>query len=211
MLCVIIAEQEGFRESLIGHCIDFQPVWAAIWKEPVVKSVPGEVIQEGRGQKYQPWRPSSSSSTRILASVRLQGCPCQVCGVPAVRAIEPKRSSRTAQPRTPADDSMAILAAFNSPEVEVIGLTTIYGNVPTEMATRNALHLLRLAGKKEVRQRGMRRRVVARRGARPLQPCLNPRRLARILCSVADPCGPRRDHLARGRDKGAHRRLCARQ
>lgn len=59
MLCVIIAQQEGFRESLIGRCIDFQPVWAATWKEPVVKSVLGEVIQEGRGQKYQPWRPSS--------------------------------------------------------------------------------------------------------------------------------------------------------
>ncbi|KAK9847787.1 hypothetical protein WJX84_001186 [Apatococcus fuscideae] len=28
------------------------------------------------------------------------------------------------------DDAMAILAAFNSPEVEIIGLTTIFGNVP---------------------------------------------------------------------------------
>lgn len=45
---------------------------------------------------------------------------------------------------------MAILAAFNSPEVEVIGLTTIFGNVPTAMATRNALHLVKLTGHPEV-------------------------------------------------------------
>ena len=45
---------------------------------------------------------------------------------------------------------MAILAAFNSPEVEVLGLTSIYGNVPTAMATRNALTLCQLAGRPEV-------------------------------------------------------------
>lgn len=40
------------------------------------------------------------------------------------------------------DDAMAIFVALNSPEVEVIGLTTIYGNVYTTLATRNALHLV---------------------------------------------------------------------
>lgn len=49
------------------------------------------------------------------------------------------------------DDSMAILAAFNSPEIEVLGLTSMYGNVPTTMATRNALTLCQLAGRPEVR------------------------------------------------------------
>ncbi|XP_016552826.1 probable uridine nucleosidase 2 isoform X2 [Capsicum annuum] len=39
------------------------------------------------------------------------------------------------------DDAMAIFVALQSPEVEVIGLTTIYGNVYTTLATRNALHL----------------------------------------------------------------------
>lgn len=48
------------------------------------------------------------------------------------------------------DDSMAILAAFNSPEIEVLGLTSMYGNVPTTMATRNALTLCQLAGRPEV-------------------------------------------------------------
>ena len=42
---------------------------------------------------------------------------------------------------TSADDAMAILSAFNSNEVEVIGLTTLFGNVPVAMATDNALLL----------------------------------------------------------------------
>lgn len=47
------------------------------------------------------------------------------------------------------DDAMAILAAFNSPELEVIGLTTLYGNVPTELATENALRLVEMAGRQD--------------------------------------------------------------
>jgi len=43
-----------------------------------------------------------------------------------------------------ADDAMAIFLALRSPEVEVIGLTTIFGNVYTTLATRNALHLVML-------------------------------------------------------------------
>lgn len=42
-----------------------------------------------------------------------------------------------------ADDAMAIFLALRSPEVQVIGLTTIYGNVYTTLATRNALHLVK--------------------------------------------------------------------
>ncbi|KAJ7565419.1 hypothetical protein O6H91_02G059600 [Diphasiastrum complanatum] len=48
------------------------------------------------------------------------------------------------------DDAMAILLAFQSPELNVIGLTTTFGNVPTAVATRNALHLCELAGKEDV-------------------------------------------------------------
>lgn len=40
------------------------------------------------------------------------------------------------------DDAMAIFVALNSPEADVIGLTTIFGNVYTTLATRNALHLV---------------------------------------------------------------------
>lgn len=41
-----------------------------------------------------------------------------------------------------ADDSMAILMAFQYPEIEVVGLTTIFGNASTKDATRNALLLV---------------------------------------------------------------------
>lgn len=41
-----------------------------------------------------------------------------------------------------ADDAMAIFLALQSPEVEVIGITTIFGNVYTTLATKNALHLV---------------------------------------------------------------------
>ena len=56
----------------------------------------------------------------------------------------------SANPPASADDSLAILAAFNSPEVEIIGMTTIFGNVPTAKATQNAVRLRELAGKEEV-------------------------------------------------------------
>jgi len=47
-------------------------------------------------------------------------------------------------PLVSVDDAMAIFVALRSPEIEVIGLTTIYGNVYTTLATRNALHLVRI-------------------------------------------------------------------
>ena len=37
---------------------------------------------------------------------------------------------------------MTILMAFRAPSLEIIGLTTIFGNVDTEGATRNALLLV---------------------------------------------------------------------
>ncbi|ERN20190.1 probable uridine nucleosidase 2 [Amborella trichopoda] len=48
------------------------------------------------------------------------------------------------------DDAMAIFLALKSPEVDVIGLTTIFGNVYTTLATRNALHLLEVAERQEI-------------------------------------------------------------
>ncbi|XP_024961602.1 probable uridine nucleosidase 2 isoform X2 [Cynara cardunculus var. scolymus] len=48
------------------------------------------------------------------------------------------------------DDAMAIFLALRSPEIKVIGLTTIYGNVYTTLATRNALHLLEFAGRTDI-------------------------------------------------------------
>nr|KAJ0208186.1 hypothetical protein LSAT_V11C500282360 [Lactuca sativa] len=48
------------------------------------------------------------------------------------------------------DDAMAIFVALRSPEITVIGLTTIFGNVYTTLATRNALHLLEVAGRSDI-------------------------------------------------------------
>jgi uridine nucleosidase len=48
------------------------------------------------------------------------------------------------------DDAMAIFFALKSPELEVIGLTTIFGNVHTTLATTNALRLLEIAGRADI-------------------------------------------------------------
>jgi len=48
------------------------------------------------------------------------------------------------------DDTMAIFFALCSPELEVLGLTTIFGNVTTELATTNALRLLEIAGRADI-------------------------------------------------------------
>ncbi|GAB2702256.1 nucleoside hydrolase [Aliiglaciecola sp. 3_MG-2023] len=44
------------------------------------------------------------------------------------------------------DDAMAIFFAFQSPDIEVLGLTTVFGNVPVTMSAQNALTLCELAG-----------------------------------------------------------------
>mgnify|MGYP002685735892 CR=1 FL=1 len=44
------------------------------------------------------------------------------------------------------DDAMMILAALRAPELDVIGLTTVFGNCPVEIGTQNALRLLELEG-----------------------------------------------------------------
>ena len=58
------------------------------------------------------------------------------------------------------DDAIAILLALAAPQAEVLGLTTVGGNVPRARATRNALALLQAAGRPDI--------PVARGAARPL-------------------------------------------
>lgn len=57
------------------------------------------------------------------------------------------------------DDALAILAAMADPGLTLLGLTTVFGNVPVETATRNALQLAALAGRET---------PVAKGAARPL-------------------------------------------
>ncbi len=44
------------------------------------------------------------------------------------------------------DDAMAVLYAAFDPAIELVGLTSIFGNVTTEIATRNALALVEMTG-----------------------------------------------------------------
>lgn len=48
------------------------------------------------------------------------------------------------------DDAAAILLALASPEIELVGLTTVTGNAPLAATTRNSLRLLELAGRPEI-------------------------------------------------------------
>jgi pyrimidine-specific ribonucleoside hydrolase len=48
------------------------------------------------------------------------------------------------------DDAMALLLALASPEVEVVGVTTVAGNTTLENTTANALRILELAGRGDI-------------------------------------------------------------
>ena len=48
------------------------------------------------------------------------------------------------------DDAIALLLALGSPELEVLGVTTTYGNQTLEKTTANALRVLELAGRADV-------------------------------------------------------------
>ena len=63
------------------------------------------------------------------------------------------------------DDAMAIHMAFADSRLDVLGLTTIFGNVTIDIATRNALVLAEMAAYDTVVSKGM---PVPRR--RPLEP-----------------------------------------
>lgn len=48
------------------------------------------------------------------------------------------------------DDAMAIVYALASPELDVIGLTTVFGNAYVETCTVNAFHILDVAGRSDI-------------------------------------------------------------
>ena len=58
------------------------------------------------------------------------------------------------------DDAIALLLALASPEVELLGITTVHGNQTLDKTTENALRVLELAGRSEI--------PVARGAERPL-------------------------------------------
>lgn len=50
----------------------------------------------------------------------------------------------------PGDDGMALLLALQSPELEVLGVTTVAGNESVERATSDVLRVLEIAGRSDV-------------------------------------------------------------
>ena len=48
------------------------------------------------------------------------------------------------------DDTLAIFYALESKDLEVVGITTIFGNVHTDLATQNALRLIEIAGHSDI-------------------------------------------------------------
>lgn len=47
---------------------------------------------------------------------------------------------------TASDDAVALIMAMRAPDVEVVAVTTVAGNVPVEQSTRNALYVVELCG-----------------------------------------------------------------
>jgi len=48
------------------------------------------------------------------------------------------------------DDAMAIAYAFVHPDIELLGLTTVFGNINIDFATRNAQFILETLGATDV-------------------------------------------------------------
>ena len=49
------------------------------------------------------------------------------------------------------DDAVALLLALASPELEVLGITAVAGNVPLDWTQKNARRVCELAGRPDVR------------------------------------------------------------
>ena len=50
----------------------------------------------------------------------------------------------------PQDDGLALLLALQSPELEILGVTTVAGNDSVERATSDALRVLEIAGREDI-------------------------------------------------------------
>ncbi|CAA0814314.1 Uridine nucleosidase 1 [Striga hermonthica] len=117
-----------------------------------VALVPADVLSGGFnaargfvGAAAQPYRGAGSSSFSAGG-----GSSSTAAGFGSDNGVDKKFEKIIIDTDPGIDDSMAILMAFQSPDLEILGLTTIFGNVTTENATRNALVLCELARRVDV-------------------------------------------------------------
>ncbi len=61
----------------------------------------------------------------------------------------------------PQDDGLALAFALNSPELEIVGVTTVAGNYNVERANADALRMMEIAGRPDIRVYGGARRPLA--------------------------------------------------
>jgi inosine-uridine nucleoside N-ribohydrolase len=82
-----------------------------------------------------------------MAITRLSLVLALVLGAPpSLPAADGARVKVLIDADTGIDDAMAILFALRSPTLEVVGITSVFGNTTLENATSNALRLVELAG-----------------------------------------------------------------
>src|SRR6266545_5170852 len=81
----------------------------------------------------------------VLTTLSL-GAPAGVAAAPAPHRV----IFDTDFVMPPADDGLALILALGSPELEILGVTTVAGNESMEKATADALRLLEIAGRAEI-------------------------------------------------------------
>ncbi len=81
-----------------------------------------------------------------VAALWLALAPCAAAAVPAHKII-----FDTDFGMVPQDDSFALMLALRSPELEILGVTTVAGNFSVEQATSDALRVLEIAGRSDIK------------------------------------------------------------
>ncbi|KAJ0262150.1 Uridine nucleosidase 1 [Hirschfeldia incana] len=81
-----------------------------------------------------------------MTSVEMEICNGGISNGDVLAVSASKREKLIIDTDPGIDDSMAIMMAFQTPELEILGLTSVFGNVSTQDATRNALLLCEIAG-----------------------------------------------------------------
>jgi purine nucleosidase len=99
----------------------------------------------------------AAAATGGLAAALLAG---SVPGAEAPRSRTPIILDTDFQLASPSDDALALLLALQSPELDVVGITTVAGNASMARATADVLRMLEIVGRADI--------PVYRGAARPL-------------------------------------------